>query len=238
MSVSVLNTDSSLSGKTVSAIENDETITGNKTFDRDPSAPFTVTSGSAKVTNLDADKVDGKEATDLMLLDGTQAMTAKLDLGTIGQVQFPATQNASTGANVLDDYEEGTFTPTITGSTSASGQAYTQQVGYYQKIGRWVQLDIKIVLSTLGTITGAVAIGGLPFPVDSGGISANTFVAPVFWSSLTNAKVALVAVPIDGTSIIDLFGSGAAATSLGSLVQADLSNTTTFIISVRYRTTA
>jgi len=38
-----------------------QVITGAKTFDLDPSAPFIVTSGSAVVTNLDADKVDGKE---------------------------------------------------------------------------------------------------------------------------------------------------------------------------------
>lgn len=60
MSVSVLNTDAGLSGKTLDLLESDQTITGNKTFDRDPSAPFTVTASSAVVTNLDADKVDGQ----------------------------------------------------------------------------------------------------------------------------------------------------------------------------------
>lgn len=37
------------------------TIDGVWTFDKDPSAPFVVTSGSAKVTNLDADLLDGEE---------------------------------------------------------------------------------------------------------------------------------------------------------------------------------
>lgn len=37
----------------------DHTWTGLQTFDRDPSVPFVVTSGSAKVTNLDADQWDG-----------------------------------------------------------------------------------------------------------------------------------------------------------------------------------
>lgn len=35
------------------------TITGLHTYDRDPAAPFAVSAGSAKVTNLDADQVDG-----------------------------------------------------------------------------------------------------------------------------------------------------------------------------------
>ncbi len=43
-------------------LDDAQTITGTKTFDLDPSAPFAVTSGSAVVTNLDADKVDGAHA--------------------------------------------------------------------------------------------------------------------------------------------------------------------------------
>jgi len=30
-----------------------------------------------------------------------------------GQIKFPATQNSSADANTLDDYEEGTWTPTL-----------------------------------------------------------------------------------------------------------------------------
>lgn len=61
MSVSVLNTNASVSGKTVTINENADTVTGLKTFDRDPSAPFAVSSGSAVVVNLDADKLDGQD---------------------------------------------------------------------------------------------------------------------------------------------------------------------------------
>lgn len=59
--VAILNTSSNLSAKTLMAAENAETITGLKTFDRDPSAPFAVSASSAVVTNLDADKLDGEE---------------------------------------------------------------------------------------------------------------------------------------------------------------------------------
>ena len=63
----LLNTTAQLSGKTVTTAEGDYTITGAHTFDRDPSAPFAVTSGSAVVTNLDADKLDGLDSTDFLL---------------------------------------------------------------------------------------------------------------------------------------------------------------------------
>lgn len=64
MSVSITNTDANVSGKTLVIAENAQTITGLQTFDRDPSAPFAVSASSAVVTNLDADKWDGKNYTD------------------------------------------------------------------------------------------------------------------------------------------------------------------------------
>lgn len=75
MSISVLNTDATLTGKTIATLENAETVTGLKTFDRDPSAPFAVTSGSAVVANLDADKVDGYEASALAVLAENETVT-------------------------------------------------------------------------------------------------------------------------------------------------------------------
>ena len=61
MAVTVLNTTASLSGKTLMKLEDSQTVTGNKTFDRGASAPFTCISGSALVAFLDADKLDGQE---------------------------------------------------------------------------------------------------------------------------------------------------------------------------------
>lgn len=63
MSVSVLNTTASLTGKTLAKLEDTQTFTGQKTFDVGASAPFVCISGSAKVSNLDADKLDGQEGT-------------------------------------------------------------------------------------------------------------------------------------------------------------------------------
>lgn len=61
MSITVLNTDAGLNATTLVNAESTQVVTGQKTFDRDPLAPFIVTSGSAVVTNLDADKLDGQE---------------------------------------------------------------------------------------------------------------------------------------------------------------------------------
>ena len=76
MSVTIANTDAQLSGKTLLTADANQTITGLKTYDRGVSAPLAIVSGAAKVTNLDADKLDGEEGTafhDASLLTGTVA---------------------------------------------------------------------------------------------------------------------------------------------------------------------
>ncbi len=82
-------------------------------------------------------------------------------------VQFPATQVPSSNANTLDDYEEGTFTPTMSFSTAGtSSWAYGTQTGSYTKIGRRVFYSISLSATpTIGTGAGNVQINGLPFTV-------------------------------------------------------------------------
>jgi hypothetical protein len=63
--VAVLNTTAELSGDTLLTAGDNATVVGLLTFDRDPGVPFAVTANSAKVTNLDADMVDGLHAADL-----------------------------------------------------------------------------------------------------------------------------------------------------------------------------
>lgn len=77
-------------------------------------------------------------------------------------ITFPATQSASSDANTLDDYEEGTFTPEFT-STGLT-VSYGQQRAIYTKIGRSVIASIYMNVSgTSGTTTNLLKITGLPF---------------------------------------------------------------------------
>ena len=80
----------------------------------------------------------------------------------IDGIGFPATQVASSDANTLDDYEEGTWTPTITAS-SGTVTSYTAS-GTYTKIGRVVQVNFLISITNAGTAAGAyLQYAGLPF---------------------------------------------------------------------------
>jgi hypothetical protein len=85
-------------------------------------------------------------------------------------ITFPATQSASSNANTLDDYEEGTWTPTVGGSTVQGTVSYTIRSGYYTKVGRLVTVSFAIqTSSTLTGATGVVLLSGLPFTVAATG---------------------------------------------------------------------
>jgi hypothetical protein len=76
-------------------------------------------------------------------------------------ITFPATQSASTNANTLDDYEEGTWTPVL---SSAAGSITSQTCsGRYTKIGRVVTVYAFVQINNPGTASGAMLLSGLPF---------------------------------------------------------------------------
>ncbi len=66
-------------------------------------------------------------------------------------------------ANALDDYEEGTWTPTYSGSTANPTVSYTEQHGEYVKIGRQVIARFELKTSSFSGGSGYVKVGGLPF---------------------------------------------------------------------------
>lgn len=90
--------------------------------------------------------------------------TGVLDLLS-GQIKFPAAVSLSADANTLDDYEEGTWTPTFTAATTNPTVTYNtaNTFGRYVKIGRTVVIQGRILLTATSGGSGALAISGLPF---------------------------------------------------------------------------
>mgnify|MGYP003968022877 FL=1 len=87
--------------------------------------------------------------------------TGNLVIGTSGKgIDFSAVSDGSrsVSSNLLDDYEEGTWTPGLSGGTAG----YAVRVGNYTKIGNTVRLRCSIKLSSWAG-TGAVAVTGVPF---------------------------------------------------------------------------
>jgi hypothetical protein len=107
-------------------------------------------------------------------------------------ITFPATQSASTDANTLDDYEEGTWTPTLTAGTSGT-ISVTTTIPRYVKIGRLVTCTGLISITSVSSPSGDLRINGLPFATASdnrnvGAVQYNGFLTT---SAFTSAIVLL-----------------------------------------------
>ena len=84
-------------------------------------------------------------------------------------ISFPAAQSASTDANTLDDYEEGTWTPTVFTDGGGHSVTYGVQRGTYTKIGRSVSISWYVSWSAFTGGSNGVRVGNLPFTSQSTG---------------------------------------------------------------------
>ena len=202
-----------------------ETIAGAKTFSSDvtvnSATPRLVldatgtTNAQINIRRGAADKWaffdDGGGSDDLILARGA-GFSETLRFGqsgglvtlSAGQLKFPATQNASADANTLDDYEEGTWTPSLGGSAT-----YNQQSGHYTKTGRAVCATCVLIISSIGSGS-TTTISGLPFSLLSS--SSGSLAVSFFTNSATS--IVYIGADIAGTQIA-LLSSTAAAANLG-----------------------
>jgi hypothetical protein len=114
-----------------------------------------------EVGRIEVVETDQTTLTDAMVFytKTNNVLTEKIRIIPTGGITF---NGDTAAANALDDYEEGTFTPTIAGSTTAGTATYTTQVGRYTKIGRQVSCQIDLGYNS-GTGTGDLTVTGLPF---------------------------------------------------------------------------
>jgi len=80
------------------------TVTALHTYDRDPASPFAVTAGSAVVTNLDADKLDGLSSAAFLILAGQAGgQTAAGGTAANENLTLKSTAHATKGAIIVSD---------------------------------------------------------------------------------------------------------------------------------------
>jgi hypothetical protein len=157
-------------------------------------------------------------------VDGTQ--TAQINPFGIGVgsatptsgtgIAFPATQSASSNANTLDDYEEGTWTPNTGGNAT-----YTTQIGNYTKIGNLVFAKFDIEINVTGTGSSAT-LSGLPFQ------TANTSVSPAsisYYSGLVSGQTYISGYATQAQATILFTGNTASATSISNNINVFTSGT-------------
>jgi hypothetical protein len=135
-------------------------------------------------------------------------------------IQFPATQVASADANTLDDYEEGTFTPTLAfGGTGIS--VYNTRKGFYTKIGNTVNFTIFIQVQQKGAGTGAVTVS---LPLASVNTQDRSYSINVTGQSLSGLSGALFGYLVENSSSVQVFQTDATGgTALTDAVFNDFS---------------
>ena len=145
-----------------------------------------------------------------LILDGTNGATSPAGIAVgnatvqTGGIAFPATQVAVTDVNTLDDYEEGTWTPTQGAALTLVGSF--SSTGVYTKIGRLVNVVGNIAGSTsLAVASAGVICGGLPFTC-----GANACPAP-YLTAANNSGNCFVS---NSTNNINVLSSIAATTTI------------------------
>jgi len=179
--------------------------------------------------------INNREAGSIVF--GTSNAT-KMTLGATGNLAFPSGQgidfSATSGtgtSELLDDYEEGTWTPTILFGGANAGMTFATQTGSYTKIGNLVSASCYISLSANGSSTGAATIGGLPF---AAGSTALTFTA----GSLYLDKVSFANFPQTWISYANQVMNLAEVTDAGVrtlITNANFVATSEIMMNVTYR---
>ena len=166
--------------------------------------------------------------------DATQYLTIN-HLGIDFQNTGAGSSTSST-SHLLDDYEEGSFTPGLRGSSTAGSPTFTRNQGAYVKVGRLVTCFIYIALSNKGGMVGDLDIINLPFTVadilpntgvDGGGLLH-------YYASPADSDITRITVlPDDGTATADLF-FGKTGVSMGALQDDDINDNFNFRAVVSY----
>jgi hypothetical protein len=117
-------------------------------------------------------------------------------------ITFPATQSASSDANTLDDYEEGTWLPNVGGTAT-----YGIQTGRYTKVGNVVTVLFDMNISSIGTGS-TTNILGLPFTA-----LVTTAGSVTYYETLSRAYTFISCYAGAGTTIITPTGNNATATT-------------------------
>jgi hypothetical protein len=97
-------------------------------------------------------------------------------------ITFPATQSASTNANTLDDYEEGSCTITLSDSAGNNATMTGDNAWRYIKIGRSVTVSGTLGWSSTSSLAGAsrIRLTGLPFQAEN--------IANMRWAGTTGSS--------------------------------------------------
>ena len=190
-------------------------------------------SSVSEVRFVETDGTNNNTAIAFATAASAGALSEKVRILPSGGITF---NGDTAAANALDDYEEGTWTPTLTGYSGGSTQTYSTQTGYYTKIGNMVYADFHVRLSNKGNISGSYSlIQGLPY--QHAGSRAGSAIFNAFWD--TGSAISSLMGELGGgapDNVWITYISGTSNTSYSYMNTSLLTNTTGFMGTLVYRT--
>lgn len=169
-------------------------------------------------------------------IGNTLALQGAATVAGIG-ISFPSSQLASSDANTLDDYEEGSWTPIFTINGTDSGATWSAKIGKYVKVGKVVYLWAYLyTTSGRGSGTGPVRIESLPFACEGGSLSNYHVVdarAGISWSG-GGAGLPYLYMPTSNSYLQFYSTSNSTSSSTAALDQSNFSASGGIEINVMY----
>jgi len=168
-------------------------------------------------------------------LNTSSTFTSTGALTPSGGIAFPAAQYSSADANTLDDYEEGTWTPSISFGGGTTGITYASRSGGYIKIGAQVTVWGYISLSNKGSSTGTGYITGFPFTnANASGRAEGATVAFNYWNTFSSNVIPLAYLQNNSTQAYML--NGAPSQNIGALADTVFMNGSSVYFNCVYST--
>ena len=171
-----------------------------------------------------------------------EVVGGNLVIGTSGNgIDFSATSDTSNGtmsSELLDDYEEGTWTPSVTMSGGDQSLGYAFRYGTYTKIGRKVHVEAYVKLNAVSNNgTGYMKLVGFPF----NSINSSTYggMHCPYYNSLNNQVMRGALIERnDNFAFVyyDFEGSAAGGTIQNATIAALFTTTSQFVLVGSYQT--
>ena len=197
-----------------------------------PSQPLSVGNGlHAKGANAFAAATDGAYCLAVGARSGGKSIVTTSDIECGGGILLGGTA----AANHLDDYEEGTWTPTYAGQTTDGTYNYGSQLGTYTKVGRTVTITATMsAIQTVTAGTGTANIKGLPFSVNSTHGGFGSIVLEYF--NIDNNTNSLACEAVAGTTFIRFWETVDSAANSVLDVTDKTNNSADIFVSITYQT--